>query len=1054
MLPPLTIIPAGAGSGKTYTIQETLGQWIVDGKIAPERIVAVTFTEAAAAELRERIRSKLLGLGRLEDALKLDQAYISTIHGFGLRLLTEFAFDSGLSPKPRLLNEDEENVLIRLALAQTDKADDITSNLSQYGYRYDFNSGKSAETVFRDVLLGFVSKLRSVGWTKESASYVDHTSSWVKDRYGKTGNGKKLTEQLQKAVDNLLEAYPESLAREYGTSGAATTAFQSDFRNLHNAQKEGALASDWNLWKNLRSLRQSKRGSKLPDDYDELSGAVIEAANALPVHPGPLDHALSHIDGLLTAGQDVLVHYGESKREAGLVDYSDMIAMAGDVLLQQEGVLETLVNRIDCLVVDEFQDTNPLQFSLLWQLKEAGVPTVVVGDMKQAIMGFQGADPILFETLIKQNQENSDPLTRNWRSQPRLMEFVNAVGPGLFGKDYISLEPQGSESDLAPLEVVSFSTRARSGLHKIRAASVGQRLIDLLEDPKQKILDRKTKKLRHLRGGDCAVLCPTNTMLDEYAAVLRSMGLRVKLQADGWFTSRIVQIAWYALSYVANPADRHAALYLSVTELGSLNLQEALEQLIENGRINDPLLDKLDQLVHGTADRTVYALVSDTLFALDLFDVVSVWPGCEQARANLLRLQAEAGEFMDANREALASGGYYGSGVQSFLAWLSDKVDDKDNNQQPEPRVLDEDAIELVSWHRSKGREWPVVCVSGMDRQIKPTLPKLALGYSSFDDLSKLLENAKIEYSPIFAASETNDQFLADLEITSEIEARRLLYVAMTRARDKLVIEWPDYLAGKDKLTYWSILEGQGGVSLKKESLNIGDNVFPCIVTQGASALPDDIDLGTEEVVTSLPTIGRRAIRLHDLPENMVPESVSPSTLESRSVDAPGLAIEVVQYGDELNPDVSLSGAELGTFLHQCFEIIGSNPKLLSKISIVTGTDIDVGVTQDIAVKVEAFEKWLHEYFTVESISRELPLLALDDNGSVMSGIADLVVKTKEGVWIIDHKSDQVDDIAVAFSLYRQQLDAYIGLLTSAGENVLGVGINWIRQGKVTFSHT
>lgn len=154
MLPPLTIIPAGAGSGKTYTIQQQLGEWVVDGLIAPERIVAVTFTEAAAAELRERIRARLLSLGRLEDALKLDQAYISTIHGFGLRLLTEFAFDAGLSPRPRLLNTDEENTLIRLALARTDKADAITSNLTGFGYRYDYNSQKSAEELSAMICCG------------------------------------------------------------------------------------------------------------------------------------------------------------------------------------------------------------------------------------------------------------------------------------------------------------------------------------------------------------------------------------------------------------------------------------------------------------------------------------------------------------------------------------------------------------------------------------------------------------------------------------------------------------------------------------------------------------------------------------------------------------------------------------------------------------------------------------------------------------------------------------------------------------------------------------
>jgi len=149
-LPPLTIVPAGAGSGKTYKIQDQLGKWVEDGLVAPERIVAVTFTEAAAAELRERIRSNLLSLGRLEDSLKLDQAYITTIHGFGLRLLTEFAFDAGLSPQPRLLNEDEENTLIRLALARTNKADSIISNLAGYGYKFDFNTKRSAEEGFKD----------------------------------------------------------------------------------------------------------------------------------------------------------------------------------------------------------------------------------------------------------------------------------------------------------------------------------------------------------------------------------------------------------------------------------------------------------------------------------------------------------------------------------------------------------------------------------------------------------------------------------------------------------------------------------------------------------------------------------------------------------------------------------------------------------------------------------------------------------------------------------------------------------------------------------------
>ena len=1050
MLPALTIIPAGAGSGKTYTIQQQLGEWVVEGLVAPERIVAVTFTEAAAAELRERIRAKLLSLGRLDDALKLDQAYISTIHGFGLRLLTEFAFDAGLSPRPRLLNEDEENTLIRLALARTEKADVITANLAKFGYSYDFNSQKSAEELFRDDLLRIVMLLRSAGWSEESDTYSAFASNWITERYGLTGDGDQLTANLNRAVTRLLEAYPESLAREYGNNATAEKAFRQDFRNLKAATDESTLSSDWKLWKGLRELRKSKRGCQLPDGYDDLADAVIEAANALPTHPGPREQAVLHIESLIAAGQQVLVHYAQAKREAGLVDYGDMIAMAAEMLRTRPDVLNTLVQRIDCLVVDEFQDTNPLQFALLWQLKDAGVPTVTVGDLKQAIMGFQGADPRLFDALIHQNQAVAKPLTSNWRSQPSLMQFINAVGPGLFGDEYVPLTPQGAESHQEPIELIDFSVKAKKGQHSVRALSVGERIGALLDDPKQQIWDRRAKRSRGLRGGDIAVLCPTHKMLAEYAGVLRAQGLRVRLQEDGWYTSRVVQLACQALAYVANPLDRHAALYLAVTELGSLDLKTGLEQLISEGSIADPVLERLDVLAGNVKDRTIFALVADTYSALRLFDVVSSWPDADQCRANLLRLQAEAGEFMDANREALASGGYHGAGIQSFLAWLNEKVEQKDKNNQPDPRVIDEDAIQLVTWHSSKGREWPVVFVCGMDKSLSPRLPNMALGYSSFEDLSQLIDKAQIEYSPKFSAPESDDKFLGDLEIATELESRRLIYVAMTRAREKLVLEWPSYLAGKDGLTYWSILASGTSVSHQDATITAGETAFTCRIEDGASELPEELGTGEGAVPEVLATIGRRAIQRGIAPEGLVPDSVVPSGMESlQNTEPAGQPLESIRYHEGLTLEINLSGTALGTFLHRCFEVLGVNAELARTISSFTSAEIADGDVSIIADSVTGFERWMSDHFSPNAVHRELPLLGIDESGSVVSGTADLVVETDRGLWVIDHKSDQIEEPVAAFDGYRPQLESYAKLLQSMGHDVVGLGINWIRRGEV-----
>src|SRR4030067_555440 len=111
-IPRLALIPAGAGSGKTYRIQTQLADWVISGEVAPDRILAVTFTNAAAAELKGRIRFELVRRKRILDALRLEEAYISTIHSFRVRLLAAFAFEGGISPSPRLLNDDDAGFLL------------------------------------------------------------------------------------------------------------------------------------------------------------------------------------------------------------------------------------------------------------------------------------------------------------------------------------------------------------------------------------------------------------------------------------------------------------------------------------------------------------------------------------------------------------------------------------------------------------------------------------------------------------------------------------------------------------------------------------------------------------------------------------------------------------------------------------------------------------------------------------------------------------------------------------------------------------------------------
>jgi ATP-dependent helicase/nuclease subunit A len=1056
-LAPLTIVSAGAGSGKTYKLQTLLGEWVANRVIEPDRIVAVTFTEAAAAELRGRIRAELISIGRLEDALKLDAAFIATIHGFGLRLLTEYAFEAGYAPHSRLLDEDEQASFVRRALAEAEAADEIISDLTRYGYRYDFGSGNSPETGFRNRVLSVIDTLRLIGRLELDAELTPHAASYIDNTYGPITTAAALDKQLSDAVTTLLTAFPENLAQT-ATNDTARREFDAGYRALRDAQEVGRLSRDFALWVRLSKLRMSKRGSPTPDGYDELAKKVIEAASHLEQHPGPRDRERIHAKVLMEAAFESLERYREAKQKFGLVDYVDMLSEAYS-LLARDDVLADFKSRVDCLVIDEFQDTNPIQFALLWSLQRAGIPTVVVGDLKQAIMGFQGADPRLMQALADNNGESVEKLDANWRTQPALMPFINAVGVGLFGTQYTELTPRAEAGYQKPLEVIECPKRPPRVLGQraveVRAAYTVERLSDLLNDPTQFVRDRHTGKKRRLRGGDIAILCPTNKMLAQYAGILRAAGVRCRLAGKGWLSSPVVQLVWHALEYAANPDDQHAALYLAVTELGTHTLENALERLIDGQQLEDLVLDRLATLGSGVSNMTTEKITAQVIDALNIYGNIAAWPDAAQARADLLRFESEAQQFVAAKPEGLASVGIHGSGIKTFLAWLAHRSEGKEFDMRQSARVVDNDAVELVTWHRSKGREWPIVAVCGWEASIRVYLPDLSVIYENFNDLGSLLGGARVTYSPAFEAAETQEKFKAPLLEEAREEARRLIYVAMTRPREKLILEWPSHRDGKDGETFYSEFRDVTGIKLSDKGLSVGGMDFVARRSIAANAFPDNFDPDGLNVEDPVPEFGRRALCYGKTmlnPASMQPDSRSPSLHGDweASYTIKDDDIETTSYASGVKIDVAMEATELGTDLHTCFEIghAVSRERLRPLISQL----IDEATIDHVLENVAAFNDWLSSSFPGCHVIREAPILYIDDAGSVVSGFIDLVVETAEGLLIIDHKSDRVTDIKSGFRSYVSQLEDYSSGLQKAHPNkpVLGIAVNWIRLGTIS----
>ena len=1044
--PPLIIVPASAGSGKTHYIQETLAHEIKENGLAPEKIVAVTFTEAAAAELRGRIRGALVKAGMLDQALLLDQAYISTIHGFGLRILTEYAFDAGISPTPRMLNEDEQAMLSSRSLASSDHACGMMEHLDRYGYKFDFNSKKTPEDNFKESLLKFIAILRTIGRDAGGEGFVPWAELKIRELYGETRAAEHLKDALLSAVHSLLQRFPNNMADICTFGTTVEPKVRQNYRDLKAAAKGDPLDTDWKLWNNLRKLHVYKSKSPYPAGYDDLANDVIAAAEALPLHPGPLNDALEHARSLILSAAEALHHYSAHKTGRGLVDFTDMLSQAHRLLCGNPKVMSSFRERVSCLVIDEFQDTNPLQFAMLWALTRQGVPTIVVGDLKQAIMGFQGADARLMGQLIERNPADIKPLGSNYRSSKELMEWINSISSGLFGRGYADLTPEAKfTSRLTPLEVVQ--TGEKSLKDDVLASHTVARLHALLNDETQYVYDKKIKAHRRLRGGDIAIISPWNKRLQHYAAALRGAGIRCRLEQEGWLESDAVRLACYGLNYAADPDDAHAALYLAVAGPGSHMLQTALDELVGGRDLADPFLAQLKELHAVSADMPIDDVLERVLAILNLYGRGDDDVDPLQTRANLLRLQQECRDFRSANRDAMACGGYYGADAKTFLAWLKGRA--KRENGQPEPAVIDENAVQLTSWHKSKGKEWPVVVVCATDISYDPRLPSTRVTYGSFDDLDALLDQAKVEFFPDFVAAETQASFEGALAAECHDGAMRLLYVALTRAREKIILEWPDYQSAKEVNSYWKLLVSSAGLELHGNKMRVGGKQFDCRVN-AAGKEPWSIEPAASDGIAT--RFGRPALLAGDLPTSLTPEMVIPSSLHGADVSALPL-VRTVSYAGPLSCDLSGMGAgERGTLLHRAFEVLSGYPERREFLAEAVAFPLAEEQAERIAAAVTSFDVWLQSEFRSMGVVTELPFLVTDDRGSVVSGLIDMVVETPEGLWVIDHKSDQTEDRAERFGYYQPQLQAYVAALRKARpeQAILGMGVNWISYGQVT----
>lgn len=1037
----LTLVPAGAGAGKTHHIKETLADWVVGGEVSASRILAVTFTEAAASEMRDRIRGALMARGRIGDALEIDRAYIGTIHALGQRLLTEHAFAGGHSPESRLLTDPERDLLIRLEMGRCEGLKPLMAGLARFGYAWDPQTGMSAEEKFRAKLLQTVDLIRGLGERGGSPDILNSALAELTYGYGDCeADGSALTDALRRAVQSLLDAFPHNLANQFQGNASAVKDFSGNHKDLRRALEPSVLEGDWKLWQKLRNLRQSKRGSQTPEGYDDCAAAVVAAADFLPRHPGPLADARAHLTAIVTGAQEVLAAYQAAKREAGLIDYADMIVETETLLRKDPAILQSVLGEIDCVVIDEFQDTNPVQFALLWRLACSAKHALIVGDTKQSIMGFQGADARLSAALQTANPEVIAPLDRNWRSDPRIMELVNTLGPTLFPESYDALSPVRAETGETTIEVLNLP---RSDFVNA-APSIANRVADLLADETQ-VFDKAREELRAVRPEDIAVLCYTHGHASSVASALEAHGIPVRIQQAGWLNAPAMCAARAALAYASDPGDKYAALTWLTLGPPRMAMEDALRNAVDGVLDTHQSLENLRGLNQAIEALPIADAVALVLQTTGLRDWAAGMSDATQALADLARLDGEAQEFDRMLPGLRAAAGFHGNNMQIFLGWISGQTD-RDWDRHPDCDAWSGSGVEICTWHSAKGREWPITFVAGLDQSIAERPGTLRAEFESFDHLASVLDNAGLGFLPDFAAPESQQAFAEARHPEDMKDAARKLYVALTRARDRLILVLPKErrTARTQPERMIDILRDHAGLTVNVGEISLCGRAFEAHIFDGNVESPDSTGI-VENVGHAL--FGER--RELDLTGKTAWRR-SPSTFGNQ-IEEPTSHLATYNLGSSISDRALADPAARGTAWHLAFRVLVQHPDKADQLEAATGLPKDT--LAEIEAQARALTSWLSDQ-GFDRLHFELPIQEVVADGSETNAIIDLLAEGQNSLLIVDHKSGACPDPEARFATYLPQLAAYAELIRKEwpDKQITGIAINWMSEGTLSLS--
>ncbi len=1049
-------VEAGAGTGKTHQLVERIVNLIADGGVPASAIAAITFTEKAAAELYDRVlealdteraRSDDPARQRLfaEAAAQLDRAAIETLHAFAGRILRMHPIEAGLPPAIRMLDDSEAS--LRFNERWNDGLDAILEDPELAdSLLFAFDAGVTLDS------LKAVAQALHANWDRAlrpeaelSASPVDAESflgrlrSVIGERHRCLSEEDKLYLRL-----NEYEAYLQRLIAVRDRPGRFLKLLAEKRAPAFKVTRVGNNKH----WPDGELPQIRERILSLIEMRDELRTQLLQSGCA------PVVNAI----------RQFVLNDAEQRRRDGVLEFQDLLVRASALLESNDAVAAALRERFQRLLIDEFQDNDPLQTGIIDAITqgEAG-RAFYVGDPKQSIYRFRRADIKQFNRVKDEQQAGLTRLTQNFRSAPGVTTFVNQVFSKLMGGVQVDPASDGSAAQLVDIdgqaewdqlhpyrtpyddstpvvtvldEVFDKSVSAAQ-VRRIEADALARMITDAVASRWQ-VYDRSEDCWRDARFADIAVLARSRSGFQQLLTELETQQIPYRLESRSLiYDSEQVRQLLSLLQSIDDPTDQIALLAALRSPAFACadddlyhwkragGLWDYRQSAPAGLRPDDPVAEAMSWLRDAAAGRwqlTVSALVGQVIRERRLMELAATarQPREHWARYRFLHDQARA--FSDRG----------GATLTEFLAWARHQAEMDTRVDESVVPEADHDAVRIMTIHAAKGLEFPIVVSCGLNVN-RPDRPPTLLWQPHGRPEVKLgggLETAG------FAELWERDKLLQLQELV------RLQYVATTRARDHLVVSLYRKSTGpasKRKNDAQRVAEALGehhpGAPYRLLSHDDTPLASPLAEEQNApDAAPQPLDrdrwLAQRE----------QAVRRWATSPRASATGVAALADSGREAPAPRLNLEP---GDDLPPwRRGRAGTAIGRATHGVLQVIDlerADPVAL--VNAARAQAAAESLSGAAAAEVERLalratrSATVREAVAADRYWREL-YAAVEIDGVLLEGFVDLLYETDAGeLVVVDYKTDALspgEAVDEAVQRYRLQAAAYALMLEAS----------------------